>query len=366
MKNQIVLNKNSFLIIAVVIGVFAVGIICFASWKYSEEISKLENEKFQPVNFSAKKTETIDDISNWKTYRNEEYGFEMKYPKIYVITKENKNSIDFVNKKEKELWEQGKIGSPIGNEISLNVYTIEDKNFIIWREKQLSQNKTKEKVEEIMKNMTKVKTDNYNWMNFSWYEEGWGEMSEFFLQKDNILIEVILSNYKKPNTVFNQMLSTFKFIETDITIKPDVLEIWEPICKEKKLEEFSTTVKKGEGYTHIARRMLENYFNILALKNFSTGQSHIFLTAEEKIYAEDYIRKRFDINNFYTGATIKISCNIIEDAALKARLLTIKQKENLKSYSKNVENFHILELINQVIEESIDKTDDLNIQIFSL
>jgi hypothetical protein len=38
--------------------------------------------------------ETALDTADWKTYRNEEYGFEFRYPKDYTIDKSNVKSIN--------------------------------------------------------------------------------------------------------------------------------------------------------------------------------------------------------------------------------------------------------------------------------
>jgi hypothetical protein len=36
-----------------------------------------------------------DETADWKTYRNEQYGFEIKFPADYVIVKENRTGADF-------------------------------------------------------------------------------------------------------------------------------------------------------------------------------------------------------------------------------------------------------------------------------
>ena len=37
---------------------------------------------------------TVGDIANWKTYRNEEYGFEFRYPQNWVLKDFIKNQVD--------------------------------------------------------------------------------------------------------------------------------------------------------------------------------------------------------------------------------------------------------------------------------
>lgn len=59
-----------FLIIIIIIGIAAIAGAC---WYYRDTIKSLS----QP----APQTQTPpDETANWKTYRNEEYGFEIKYP----------------------------------------------------------------------------------------------------------------------------------------------------------------------------------------------------------------------------------------------------------------------------------------------
>lgn len=80
--------KNLFLIlIFTFIASGGVLIVLYVTQNYYRNQLYLETEGSLPVHRVKPKSDspstplgTVDDIANWKTYRNEEYGFEFKYP----------------------------------------------------------------------------------------------------------------------------------------------------------------------------------------------------------------------------------------------------------------------------------------------
>lgn len=70
---------------ALVITLLAIVIIVLgATAVYITQRQEGEKVKEQPVGTIPKAPEI--DISDWKTYRNEKYGFEIKYPKTWIET----------------------------------------------------------------------------------------------------------------------------------------------------------------------------------------------------------------------------------------------------------------------------------------
>ncbi|MDD2766689.1 MAG: hypothetical protein PHH40_02930 [Candidatus Moranbacteria bacterium] len=91
---------------------------------------------------------------------------------------------------------------------------------------------------------------------------------------------------------------------------------------------FVEQAELGNGTTHLARRALAHYLE----KNQDSS-----LTAEHKVYIEDYLRK----NVRFEGAVIpqtslEFSKDLIKQGIEKSKMLNEKQLQNLKKYSSRV------------------------------
>ncbi len=91
---------------------------------------------------------------------------------------------------------------------------------------------------------------------------------------------------------------------------------------------FVEQAEPGNGTTHLARRALAHYLE----KNTDSS-----LTAEHKVYIEDYLRKNVDFNGTVTTKTsIDFSKDLIRQGIEKSKTLNDKQLQNLKKYSARV------------------------------
>lgn len=91
---------------------------------------------------------------------------------------------------------------------------------------------------------------------------------------------------------------------------------------------FIETAERGNGSTHLARRALAHYLE----KNTDSS-----LSAEHKIYIEDYLRKNVDFRGSVTTQTsIEFSKTLINQAIEKSKTLNDRQLQNLKKYSARV------------------------------
>lgn len=88
---------------------------------------------------------------------------------------------------------------------------------------------------------------------------------------------------------------------------------------------FVETAVTGDGATHLARKALASYLE----KNNDSE-----LTAEHKIYIEDYLRKNVNYGGTVgVGEQISFSKDLIKDSIEKAKTLTEDQLRNLEKYS---------------------------------
>lgn len=94
---------------------------------------------------------------------------------------------------------------------------------------------------------------------------------------------------------------------------------------------FVETAVSGEGSTHLARRALMNSLE----KNPDSS-----LTAEHKVYIEDYLRKNVSQKNgVRVGTSVEFSKTLINQAIEKSKTLNDRQLNNLKKYSIHVSTY---------------------------
>lgn len=91
---------------------------------------------------------------------------------------------------------------------------------------------------------------------------------------------------------------------------------------------FVETAVKGDGLTRLARRALANYLE----KNPDSS-----LTAEHKIYVEDYLRKNVpQKGRILVGTSVEFSKSAISEAISKSKNLNDRQLQNLHKYALRV------------------------------
>lgn len=117
----------------------------------------------------------------------------------------------------------------------------------------------------------------------------------------------------------------------DATVSPatkgSVQQIPAEVSRETE-SAFIETAVAGNGSTHLARHALMNYLE----KNPDSS-----LSAEHKIYIEDYLRKNVGHQGgVHVGTSIEFSKSLINQAISQSKNLNDRQLNNLKQYSARV------------------------------
>jgi hypothetical protein len=102
-------------------------------------------------------------------------------------------------------------------------------------------------------------------------------------------------------------------------------EIEIPVSEEKN---YLETAQTGEGITHLARRVLKKYLQ--------EKPQDFEVTAEHKIYIEDYLAKKMGDRWLNLGEELEFSEPLLKEAIEKAKDLTPAQLENLTQFSQLV------------------------------
>lgn len=116
----------------------------------------------------------------------------------------------------------------------------------------------------------------------------------------------------------------------EVKVAPVETNISQESVSEESDEAFIETAVNGDSRTTLARKALRNYLE----KNNDSS-----LTAEHKIYIEDYLRKNVGFTGGVNpGTQISFSKNLIKDSIEKAKTLSEGQLKNLEKYSMRVSN----------------------------
>jgi len=96
---------------------------------------------------------------------------------------------------------------------------------------------------------------------------------------------------------------------------------------------FTETAKPGDGMTHLARRALAEYVK-------EHVQSGTPLSAEQKVYIEDYLQKKIaHAGTLQIGSKVEFSKDLMDEAIGRTRGLNESQLRNLKQFADQVHEF---------------------------
>ncbi|MGM0439096.1 MAG: hypothetical protein ACQEP3_01520 [Patescibacteria group bacterium] len=92
-------------------------------------------------------------------------------------------------------------------------------------------------------------------------------------------------------------------------------------------QSYKVEAESGDGLTHVARKATEAH-----IETKGGGED---LTAEHKVYIEDYIQKNLDHETGWlqTGETVEVPESLIDEAIEEANQLTEDQLQNLSQYT---------------------------------
>jgi hypothetical protein len=186
--------------------------------KYEKEDPNIENfEDYLKASEQVLSTFKFTGLStfNWKTYTNTEYGFEFKYPNNWSVKNEN-GGVGLTGPELAELQ--------ANNEIEIRAFDI---GIFIKNTNQSADDYSKNIDKgwyESYKSKTKIKIDSRDAIKYSDVD---AKVAHFpliaiFIQDKNRIVQIHMEyGDDAERQIFDQILSTFKFVDTRILLTPE-------------------------------------------------------------------------------------------------------------------------------------------------
>lgn len=207
-------NWKYILIVMILAAVVGVGILAYRYWWSMEEPKAPEG----PI---------IDETANWETYRNQELGFEIKYPRDWVVESPDKLHVIFYPLSFKEEFEHPFIGitkKPNPQKLSVREFYngVHERDLFF----------------QSGDEYTTGKIMGREYFLFKPYITFAGETIVVIIL-DSAFVEIYdFGNAFQESGIFDQILSTLQFIETDETAN------W----KTYRNEEYGFEIKYPKGW----------------------------------------------------------------------------------------------------------------------
>jgi hypothetical protein len=146
-------------------------------------------------------TTELIDTSDWKTYRNEEYGFELKYPRDFFIFKESRSLVVLVPNRYRD---NGTETPQIEVNVYSNPFQQELKTWIEINKGRFTGNL------ETLTEPEEVKVNQYRGLRIK--HINMGEFMHTFFSNDSYIVDVSASRWNKEFTqIYNSVLRTLRF-----------------------------------------------------------------------------------------------------------------------------------------------------------
>ncbi|MBI2039583.1 hypothetical protein HYT18_00745 [Candidatus Microgenomates bacterium] len=198
-QTQVLILAGIVILVAIAGGIFWLGRETLPRQDSSgQAVPESQAPVTTPQPSPTDETANPDSIgANWKTYTNNEFSFVIKHPSVLVMEEKDQSNISLVDK-SKDLAAEG--ASPIYPSIFINIESsslavdefIKSESLIVGEKKLFGQNE-----------FTTA------------YSEIGGRPHAYFIKKDPTIISITdqLGHFDTEQYQFNQILSTFKFID---------------------------------------------------------------------------------------------------------------------------------------------------------